>query len=99
MRRPNGEEISSQINFILVELSKLENIAAKPVNKLTPLEMWAVFFRYSPDVKHRDLVNNVIAERKEIAMADTDSNLNPICLSRLSAGKRLLRVSRSRSVR
>jgi len=29
----------------------------------------------------------------------TDSNLNPICLSRLNAGKRLLRVSRSRSVR
>jgi len=69
MRRPDGKEISSQINFILVELSKLTNIVTKPVDKLTPLEMWSVFFRYSPDVKHRDLVNKVIAERKEIAMA------------------------------
>jgi len=69
MRRPSGEEISNQINFILVELSKLEDIAKKPVDELTPLEMWSVFFRYSPDIKHRDLVNRVIAERKEIAMA------------------------------
>jgi len=69
MRRPNGEEISSQINFILIELSKLEDITAKPVDKLSPLEMWSVFFRYSPDIKRRDLVNKVIAGRKEIAMA------------------------------
>jgi len=69
MRRPDGEEISSQINFILVELSKLENIAVKPVDKLTPLEMWSVFFKFAPDVRRRDLVNKVIAERKEIAMA------------------------------
>jgi len=69
LRRPDGEEISSQINFVLVELSKLEDIAAKPVGELSPLEMWSVFFKFAPDVKRRDLVNKVIAERKEIAMA------------------------------
>jgi len=69
LRRPDGKEISSQINFILVELSKLKDITTKPIDKLSPLEMWSIFFRYSPDVKHRDLVNKVIAKRKEIAMA------------------------------
>jgi len=69
MRRPDGEEISSQINFILIELTKLAAIETKPVDKLTPLEMWSIFFKYSPDVKRRDFVNKVIAKRKEIAMA------------------------------
>jgi len=69
LRRPNGEEISSQINFVLVELSKLDGILSKPVDKLTPLEMWSVFFKFAPDIKRRGLVNKVIAERKEIAMA------------------------------
>ena len=36
---------------------------------LSPLEMWSVFFKFAPDVKRRDLVNKVIAKRKEIAMA------------------------------
>ena len=30
---------------------------------------WSVFFKFAPDIKRRDLVNKVIAERKEIAMA------------------------------
>jgi len=69
LRRPSGEEISSQINFVLVELSKLDSILSKPVDKLTPLEMWSIFFKFVPDIRRRDVVNKVIAERKEIAMA------------------------------
>jgi len=69
MRTEDGELITDQINFILVELSKLDEILKKPVDKLTPLEMWSIFFKFAPDVKRRDVVNKVIAEKGEIAMA------------------------------
>ena len=69
MRTEDGKLITDQINFILVELSKLDEILKKPVNKLTPLEMWSIFFKFAQDVKQRDVVNKVIAEKGEIAMA------------------------------
>ena len=31
--------------------------------------MWSIFFKFAPDVKRRDIVNKVIAEKEEIAMA------------------------------
>ena len=69
LRRSNGEEISDQINFILVELSKLGELLKKPTDKLTSIEAWSLFFRYAPDVKQRVLVNRLIEERSEIAVA------------------------------
>ena len=31
--------------------------------------MWSIFFKFAPDVKRRGVVNKVIAEKGEIAMA------------------------------
>ena len=69
LRRDTGEEISDQINFIFVELSKLKELLIKPTDKLTPLEAWSLFLRYAPDVKLRNVVNRIIEERSEIAVA------------------------------
>jgi len=69
MRTPDGKQITDQINFILVELSKLDEILKKPIDKLTPLEMWSIFFKFAPDIKRRDIVNRVIAEKETIAVA------------------------------
>ena len=69
MRTSEGEQITDQINFILVELSKLNELLKKPVDKLTSLEMCSIFFKFAPDTKRRDVVNKVIAEKVEIAMA------------------------------
>jgi len=69
LRRPDGEEISDQINFIVVELSKLKELLKKPTDQLTSLEAWSIFLRYAPDVRQRALVNRIIEERSEIAVA------------------------------
>jgi len=71
MRTAGGLQITDQINFILVELSKLHEILTKPVELLTPLEMWSIFFKFAPDVKRRNIVNKVIAEKEELRMAST----------------------------
>jgi len=69
MRTPDGEQLTDQINFILVELSKLDELLKKPIDKLTPLEMWSIFFKFAPDVRQRDVINKVIAVKEEIAVA------------------------------
>lgn len=69
MRTEDGLQSTDQINFILIELSKLSEILTKPVEQLTPLEMWSIFFKFAPDVKRRDVVNKVIAEKEELRMA------------------------------
>jgi len=69
LRRPNGEQVSDQINMAVIELSKLNELLKKPVEEMMLLEEWSLFFKYAPDPKHRDLINNVINKNKEIAMA------------------------------
>ena len=68
LRRPNGEELSDQINMIVIELSKLDAILKKPVGELNSLEMWSIFFKYAPDERRREYINQIISEREEIAM-------------------------------
>jgi len=69
LRFQDGGQLSDQLNMVIVELSKLNSILKKSVKKLTPLEMWSLFFRYASDPKHRDLVNSVIRAKEEIDMA------------------------------
>ena len=65
----DGTQISDQVNVIIVELSKLESLLKKPVNELTPLDAWSIFFRYAAEPKHRELLNQIISEREAIAVA------------------------------
>jgi len=62
---------SDQINIVIVEMSKLGDAVRRPAEDLTQLELWSLFFRFAPDPKYRDLVNNIINKNKEIGMAAT----------------------------
>ena len=89
LRRENGEELSYQINMVIIELSKLKQIMNKPADKLTPLEMWSVFLRYAPDEQHRKYINQITSHKEEIAMA---ANL----LMEISKDERERAIQRSR---
>jgi predicted transposase/invertase (TIGR01784 family) len=69
LRRTNGEQVSDQINMVIVEMSKLYDALKRPAESLTPLEMWSVFFKFAPDPEHRDFVNKIIEIKKEVGMA------------------------------
>jgi predicted transposase/invertase (TIGR01784 family) len=69
MRRPNGEQVSDQINMVIIEMSKLGGILKKPVEELTSLEMWTLFFNFASDLKYRDIINKIIDVKEEIGMA------------------------------
>jgi predicted transposase/invertase (TIGR01784 family) len=59
------------IHIVYVELSKLSDVLKKPVETLTDLEKWAVFFKYACTRKHRDFVNQVIASKEALNVAST----------------------------
>jgi predicted transposase/invertase (TIGR01784 family) len=65
----NGISLGGKSQIITIELSKLEQIAKKPVAKMKALERWGVFFKYSPDKGKRGLVNEIIKAEEGIAMA------------------------------
>lgn len=65
----NNELLTDAVHVIYVELSKLREIMKKPVQEMTDLEKWAVFFRYANDPRHRGTVNEVIATKEALQMA------------------------------
>ena len=64
-----GELLSDAISLTFVELSKLGEVLKKSVSDMTDLEKWSVFFRYAPDVRHREIVNKVIASKEVFQVA------------------------------
>jgi predicted transposase/invertase (TIGR01784 family) len=71
LRRTTGEQVSDQINMVIVEMSKLSDALKRSADSFTPLELWSVFFGFAPDLEHRDLINSIINQNKEIGMAAT----------------------------
>ena len=65
----DNELLSDTIGVIYVELSKLDQILKKPVNDMTDLEKWAVFFEYADIPSQRETVNKIIGSKEALQMA------------------------------
>ena len=61
--------LGGRTKIITLELSKMDKVIEKPVEKMSSTEQWAVFFRYSTDKTHRDKINEIINCEEGIAMA------------------------------
>ncbi|MDR1217324.1 MAG: Rpn family recombination-promoting nuclease/putative transposase [Oscillospiraceae bacterium] len=64
-----GYELSDSVGIIFVELTKLDKIMKKPVENMTPAEMWAIFFKYGDSAKHKVLLDKIRDQRGEIEVA------------------------------
>jgi predicted transposase/invertase (TIGR01784 family) len=69
LRRPTGEQLSDQINMVIIEMSKLNAMMKTPVEDISWLEAWSIFFSSANDPAQRDLINNLINTKEEIKMA------------------------------
>jgi len=65
----NNEQLTDAIRVIYLELSKLDEVLRKPVDAMTELEKWAVFFQYANEAKYRETVNRVIKTKEALQMA------------------------------
>jgi predicted transposase/invertase (TIGR01784 family) len=60
---------NDSIQVVYIELSKLSKILQKPVETMTDLEKWALFFRYAEDPRYRGTINKVIESEEALNMA------------------------------
>lgn len=61
--------LTDAISIIFVELSKLGDIVNKPVDDMTVLEKWSVFFEYADNPAYREAVNKIIESEEVLQMA------------------------------
>jgi len=69
LRTIKGMQLSDQINIIIIELDKINDMLKKPVEKLTSFEKWSLFFRFAQEPVQRNLINDIIKDKEEINMA------------------------------
>jgi predicted transposase/invertase (TIGR01784 family) len=85
----DNELLHDAIQTVIVELSKLENIIKKPVEMMTDLEKFSVFFEYADNPTYRETINKVIESEEVLTVA---SNL----LMSISQDERERAIFRSR---
>ena len=63
--------LTDDITMAFVELPKAAYLAKKPINELTPLEMWTLFFGYAHRPEYRNVIEAIFKKKKEVDMAGT----------------------------
>jgi predicted transposase/invertase (TIGR01784 family) len=70
MRADTGETLAGKQNVYIIELPKAKLLLQKPVEEMTGLEMWAIFFAFAANTEHRALIERIGIRREAIHMAD-----------------------------
>jgi len=69
LRFQDGELFSDQLCIIIIEMNKLGYALNKPIEDLTPIEIWGLFFGHAQDTNYREIINRIIKSKKEVGMA------------------------------
>ena len=65
----DNELLSDAIQMVFIELSKLDEVIKKPVEEMTDLEKWSIFFQYAQDPSYREIVNKIIQSEEVLTVA------------------------------
>ncbi|MCL1791889.1 MAG: Rpn family recombination-promoting nuclease/putative transposase [Peptococcaceae bacterium] len=65
-----GMELSDAVGIVFIELTKLDDVVKRSAETMTGEEAWSVFFAFGSDPKYRELLNKLMAVRREIKMAN-----------------------------
>jgi predicted transposase/invertase (TIGR01784 family) len=68
-RDENGVQLSDAVGIVFIELTKLNDVLKKPVEDMTALEMWSIFFAHADKPKYRDVLTRMTAAKEEIKVA------------------------------
>ncbi|MDR2259240.1 MAG: Rpn family recombination-promoting nuclease/putative transposase [Treponema sp.] len=64
-----GTGLGGRTHILVVELEKVDDLLSKPVEELSAVEGWAVFFRFAADPEWRSVINKLMSKEEGIAMA------------------------------
>ena len=65
----DNELLSDAVQVVFIELSKLDEVIKKPVEEMTDLEKWSIFFQYAQDPDYREIVNKIIQSEEVLTVA------------------------------
>jgi predicted transposase/invertase (TIGR01784 family) len=68
-RDRQGNDLTDDETIVFLDLSKIEKVLTKPVDEITNVEKWAVFFKYINDESKRDVLNKILEGKEGIRMA------------------------------
>ena len=69
-RDKQGNDLSDDETIIFLDLTKIESVLEKTVDKMTNLEMWAVFLKYVTDDSKKDILNQIVDREAGVKMAN-----------------------------
>ena len=68
-RDAEGTPITDDQTIIFLELTKIRHLLKKPVEELTDMECWLLFFKYAADKSKRKKLNQIMERKEGVNMA------------------------------
>jgi len=69
-RTAGGKELCDAATVILIDLTYAKEIAKKPVNEMSNIESWVVFFALGGDPKYSSVIAEITRAKEGIAVAN-----------------------------
>ncbi len=70
MRSEDGGTLGGRLNVIFLDLVKIRRMRGKPVEELSPVEKWGLFFAYEDSESHREYLERVMEGEDGLMAAD-----------------------------
>ncbi|MCR5046698.1 MAG: Rpn family recombination-promoting nuclease/putative transposase, partial [Treponema sp.] len=71
MRDENGNKLSGRLNVIYINLPEIKKLVGTPVEKLTPVQKWGLYFSYADDEKRASYIRQLAQSERGIMEAKT----------------------------
>ena len=70
MRNKSGEELANRQNIIFIDLKTIRKKLRTPIEELTPVEKWGLFFSYVDNDQEADYISELVRSEKGLMAAE-----------------------------
>lgn len=70
MKSQSGTELAGKLNVIFIDLLEIKKLLGTPVESLTPLQKWGLFFSYADDESKAEYISKIAKSEEGIMEAD-----------------------------
>ena len=71
MRKDTGGKLGDRLNVIFLDLVKIRRLANTPVEQLSKVERWGMYFALADNEKYQPYVRKIIESEEAIMLADS----------------------------
>ena len=70
MKSQSGTELAGKLNVIFIDLLEIKKLVGTPVENLSPLQKWGLFFSYADDESKAEYISQIAESEEGIMEAD-----------------------------